>query len=358
MATIKDVAKRAGVSMGTASNVIRGSATVKRPLRERVEEAIRDLGFQPNHAARSLKSSRSHTLGMVISDITNPFFPLLVRGAEDAALEHGYLLNTFNTDDRVERERTIFSMLRQRRVDGVMAVVAPSPDPPAHLQHIMDTGVPLVCLDRMPADLRVDSVLVDNVRGAAMCVRHLISMGHRTIGVISGSPSLQTAQDRVAGYRLALSESGIPFNSALIREGNFRPESGHTLTKDLCLSIPVPTALFVTNGTMGMGALKAVQELGLRCPQDIALAVFDDVPGADVFRPQLTVVSQPAYQMGYQGTGLLIQRITGHTESTEPIRIVLQPELKIRESTNGARPRTETAADRSLEAPATASRRR
>ena len=295
---------------------------------------------------------------MVISDITNPFFPLLVRGAEDAALEHGYLLNTFNTDDRVDRERTIFGMLRQRGVDGVMAVVAPSPDPPAHLQHIMDTGVPLVCLDRLPADLRVDSVLVDNVRGAAMCVRHLISMGHRTIGVISGSPSLQTAQDRVAGYRLALSESGIPFNSALIREGNFRPESGHTLTKDLCLSIPVPTALFVTNGTMGMGALKAVQELGLRCPQDIALAVFDDVPGADVFRPQLTVVSQPAYQMGYQGTGLLIQRITGHTESTEPIRIVLQPELKIRESTNGARPRTENAADRSLEAPATASRRR
>ena len=342
MATIKDVAKRAGVSMGTVSNVIRGSATVRGPRRERVEAAIRDLGFHPNHAARSLKSSQSHTLGMVISDITNPFVPLLIRGAEEAALEQGYLLNTFNTDDQVERERIIFGMMRERRVDGVMAVVAPSSDPPAHLRSIVESGVPLVCLDRMPADLPVDAVLVDNIRGAAMCVRHLIAMGHRAIGVISGSPTLQTARDRVAGYRLALSESGIPFNSALIREGNFRAESGHALAKDLCLNPPVPTALFVTNGTMGMGALQAVHELGLRCPEDIALAVFDDVPGADVFRPRLTVVSQPAYQVGYQGTALLIQRIKNQIESREPIRIVLQPELKIRESTNGARPRIET----------------
>ncbi len=342
MATIKNVARRAGVSVGTVSNVINGTVAVKGPLRERVEEAIRDLVFHPNHAARSLKSRRSHTLGMVIADITNPFFPLMVRGAEDAALKLGYLLNIFNTDDHVERERTVFGMLRARCVDGVLIAAAPSSDPPTHLRDMMATGVPLVCLDRIPADLPVDSVLVDNVMGAAMCVRHLIAMGHRTIGVISGSPRLQTAQDRVAGYRVALSEVGIPFNPALVREGDFRAESGYLLTKDLCLSSTFPTALFLANGMMGMGALKAIQELGLRCPQDIAIAVFDDVPGADIFRPHLTVVSQPAYQMGYQGTELLIQHIAGKIESKEPVRIVLQPELKIRESTNGARPRTTT----------------
>jgi LacI family transcriptional regulator len=337
MATIKDVARRAGVSVGTVSNVLGGSPAVKEPLRERVEQAIRELGFHPNHAARSLKSRRTHTLGMVISDITNPFFPLMVRGAEDAALARGYLLNIFNTDDRVEREQTVFGMLAARRVDGVLAVVAPSANPPTHLAKMMEDGTPLVCVDRIPEGLPVDSVLVDNVRGAAMCVRHLMAMGHRAIGVISGSPHLQTARERVAGYRQALSEAGVPFNAELIRTGDFRSESGYLLTKDLCLSNVSPTALFVANGTMGLGAMRAVQELGLRCPQDIAIAVFDDVPGADVLRPQLTVVSQPAYQVGYRGTELLLARIAGEVESTEPVSIVLQPELKIRESTNAAR---------------------
>ena len=137
MATIKDVARRAGVSVGSVSNVLSGAAAVKGPLRERVEQAIKDLDFHPNHAARSLKSRRTHTLGMVISDITNPFFPLLVRGAEDAALKRGYLLNIFNTDDHVEREQSIFAVLRARCADGVLAVVAPSTGPPAHLQETM-----------------------------------------------------------------------------------------------------------------------------------------------------------------------------------------------------------------------------
>jgi LacI family transcriptional regulator len=172
-----------------------------------------------------------------------------------------------------------------------------------------------------------------------MCVRHLIAMGHRLIGIVSGSPRLQTAQDRLAGYRLALSEAGIQFDAALNRDGDFRMESGYFLAKDLCLSNPCPTALFVANGTMGLGALKAIQEIGLRCPQDIAIAVFDDVPGADVLRPQLTVVSQPAYLMGYKATELLLQRISGEIASNDPVSIVLQPELKIRESTNGARPK-------------------
>ncbi len=312
---------------------------MKEPVRERVKQAIKDLSFHPNYAARSLKSRRTHTLGMVISDITNPFFPLLVRGAEDAALKRGYLLNIFNTDDHVEREQSIFVVLRARGVDGVLAVVAPSTGPPAHFKETMEAGIPLVCLDRIPPALSVDSVVIDNVQGAVICVRHLVAMGHRTISIVSGSAHLQTARDRLSGYCQGLSEASIPFDPALVREGDFRVESGYRLAKDLCLSSPRPTALFIANGTMGMGAVMAVQEIGLRCPDDVAVVVFDDVPGSDLFRPRLTVVSQPAYQIGFQGAELLMQRIKGEIASKTPVSIVLQGELKIRESSNGARPR-------------------
>ena len=333
MATIKEVARRARVSVGTASNVISGTTPVGAELRERVERAIRELDYQPDHIARSLKSRRTNTLAIVISDITNPFFPLVVRGAEDAASQRGYLLTIFNTDDQFERERQIFSVLRMRRVDGVLVVVSPDSDRGTHFADMIAAGVPVVCLDRVPPNVKVDSVLVDNVKGARICVRHLIGMGHRRIGVISGPRKLQTARDRVEGYRLALREAGIPYSAALLREGDFRFDSGYRLAKDLCLSHPRPTALLALNCTMGMGAFKAVNELALRCPEDVALAVFDDVPGGDVFRPQLTVVSQPAYDIGYRAAELLIQRLTHEIESDKPVSLTLEPELKIRQST-------------------------
>ena len=333
MPTIKEVARKARVSVGTVSNVISGTAAVGAELRERVERAIRELNYHPDHIARSLKSRHTNTLAIVISDITNPFFPLVVRGAEDAASKNGYLLTIFNTDDRLERESQIFSVLRMRRVDGVLVVVSPNSADGTHVQDMTASGTPVVCLDRVPLGAEVDSVLVDNVKGARICVRHLITMGHRRIAVISGPRQLQTARNRVEGYRLALREAGIPYSAALVREGDFRFESGYRLAKDLCLDHPRPTALFALNCTMGMGACKAIQELALSCPEDIALAVFDDVPGADVFRPKLTVVSQPAYEVGYRAADLLIQRLTNQIASAKPVSIVLDPELIIREST-------------------------
>jgi LacI family transcriptional regulator len=216
----------------------------------------------------------------------------------------------------------------------------------------MGDGIPLLCLDRIPPALLVDSVVIDNVRGAVICIRHLVAMGHRRISIVSGSAHLQTAQDRLTGYCQGLSEAGIPFDPTLVREGDFRVESGYRLTKDLCLSNPRPTALFIANGTMGMGAVRAVQEIGLRCPYDVAVVVFDDVPGSDLFRPQLTVVSQPAYQIGFQGAELLIKRIKGEIDSKTPISIVLQGELKIRESSNGNRPRSEATEYSGVEIPA------
>jgi LacI family transcriptional regulator len=306
---------------------------VSQELRQRVEQAIAELNYHPNHIARSLKSRRSHTLAIVVSDITNPFFPLVVRGAEDAASKLGYLLTIFNTDDQLAREEQIFSVLRSRHIDGVLVVVTPESGEGTHIPDTIAAGIPVVCLDRVPPNVAADSVLVDNVKGACICVRHLTGMGHRQIALISGPLKLQTARDRVKGYRIALREAGVPFDASLLREGDFRFESGYRLAKDLCLLHPRPTAILALNCMMGTGAYKAVQELALSMPEEMALAVFDDVPGNDLLKPQITVVSQPAYDIGFKATELLIRRITNQIPANQPISLVLEPELKIRQST-------------------------
>jgi len=335
MATIKEVARRARVSVGTASNVISGSAPVSAKLRERIEKAIRELDYQPNHVARSLKVRQTRMLGMVLSDITNPFFPQMVRGAEDAALRHNYLLVTFNTDDHPEREKQILSVLRTRRVDGILLVMAPSDGDDSHIRKAIAAGTRIACLDRVSDGLAVDSVCTNNVKGAEMCVRHLISMGHRRIGIITGSPVVQTARDRLKGYMNSLREAGIPIDEGLIGKGDFRMETGYRASKDLLLGALRPTAIFASNAMMGLGVVKATEELGLRCPEDVAIAMFDDLPFAEALRPHLTAVAQPAYSIGFQGAELLIQRIEGKVRQKQPVSIRLEPELRVRESSLG-----------------------
>jgi len=337
MATIKEIADRARVSIGTVSNVINGTAVVSIRRRERVLAAIRELDYHPNHVARSLKLRTTRMLGMVISDITNPFFPQLVRGAEDVALKHNYLLITFNTDDNLERERQVLSVLRQRRVDGVLLVVAPNAGNDSHIRDTLKSGVPTVCLDRLPAGIEIDSVTVDNVGGARTCVKHLIAMGHRGIAILTGPARLQTAAERLQGYKEALIEAGLPIDPGMIREGDFRVESGYHLGRELLAGAGRPTAVFVGNNMMSLGLLRAVGELGLHCPEDIAVAIFDDFPFADAFRPRLTAVAQPAYSIGYRGAELLIERIEKKLVDPTPVRIRLSTELVIRESSAGYR---------------------
>lgn len=333
MATMKQVAEKAKVSVGTVSNVLTGSSRVSRAKLDRVNRAIRELDYHPNQIARSLKTRQTHLLGMVISDITNPYFPLVVRGAEDAALEHGYLLVSSNTDHQIDRERRALSVLRNRRVDGVLLVVAPNGGDTEHIEKTNASGIPIVCLDRIPMGLKLSSVTVDAVHGTAMCMRHLISMGHRSIAIITGHMQLQNAVDRLEGYRLALLEAGLPIDETLILRGDFKTESGYLLTKKLMLSGRRPTAMFVSNGMMGLGALKALKEMKIECPEELALAVFDELPGSGSFTPEVTAVVQPAYEIGYRGAKLLIQQIeSGPTQ--EPSEIHLTAELRIRESTS------------------------
>ncbi len=334
MPTIKDVASRAGVSVGTVSNVLSGSATVTDDLRSRVEAAIAELDYRPNLIARSLKKRQTNTLGMIISDIVNPFFPEMVRGAEDAAAAAGYILTTFNTDDRVERERQVFELLRSRRVDGLLLVVALVRGDLSHVHQAVEEGLPIVCLDRRPEGLDLDSVTADNAGGVRQCIEHLIERGHRRIAVITGGQGKYITQVRLDGYLEAMVAAGLPLDPNLIRDGNFRRESGFAIAKELLSGPNPPTAIFSCNFMMNLGVVQAVEELGLESPRDIALATFDRLKLAEAFRPHMTSVEQPSYEIGAQGTRLLIDRIQNPLEGAPSMHIQLPTQLRIAESSS------------------------
>ena len=310
MSTIKEVAERAGVSIGTVSNVLNGVARVSNARTARVLAAVKELDYHTNEVARSLKVKQTRMLGMVLPDITNPFFSDIIRGAENAALERGYLLLTANTDEQVEREKRFVAALRSRRVDGILLAAAASKSE-THLKSVVAAGVPIVCLDRIAPGLAVDAVLADNVRGTQECIRHIIRLGHSRIAVITGSLELQIARERLAGYRAALEEENMNYSPDLVMEGDFREESGYRLGKELLLRREPPSAIFACNGVMTLGLLMALDELGVSCPGEIALATFDDLPLAHSFHPHLTAVAQPGNSIGYQGANLLIDRVEG-----------------------------------------------
>src|SRR5512140_1282757 len=209
MATIKEVADLAGVAVGTVSHVITGSVPVSEPLRLKVQAAIRELNYHPNHVARSLKTSKTMTLGIVVPDLTISFFPQLIRGAETAARKRGYSLIAVNSDDDGDRQRELLSLLRSQRVEGILLVIAAAPTPLNHLTRILDASIPMVCLDRIPDRVPVDSVSVDDEAAAAMGVEHLIAMGARRIAIATGAISLKNERRRLQGYRQALLSAGI-----------------------------------------------------------------------------------------------------------------------------------------------------
>lgn len=335
MPTIVEVAKRARVSTATVSNVIRGTKRVSPALSERVQTAIRDLDYSPNELARSLKMKQTRMLAMVLPDITNPFFPEIIRGAEDRAFERGYFLMTANTDEQIGRERRIIAALRSYRIDGILLASAPGKDM-SHILNTMRAGISIVCLDRSVAGIKTDAVLLDNVRGGQECVRHLIQSGHRRIAIITGPLKLQTGRERLRGYEDALREADIAIDRDLIFEGDFREESGHRLSNELLRGRNKPSAIFVCNGVMTLGVLKSLEETGVRCPEDISLATFDDLTLDHSFHPHLTAVVQPSYEIGARAATVLMDRIEGKL-AQNPLIVRIVPTLVIRESTRAKR---------------------
>ncbi len=336
MPTIKEVALRARVSVGTVSNVLSGRVPVSKRLSDRVQSVIRQLDYHPNHIARSLKIRQSNTIGFVISDITNPFFTQLVRGAEDAAWKANYLLIILNSDEQLEREQQVIAALRARRVDGVMLVSAADGES-EHIRALNEAGTPLVCVDReIPG---FDCVVVNNADGARACVAHLISTGHRRIGMLNGDLRVAVARERHLGYQRALRDAGIPYDPALVTHFGLRVEDGYRGAAQILAANPRPDAIFTANSMIAMGLLRALRERGLACPRDIAIGAFDDSIFHEATVPPLTSVAQPAYELGKRSVELLLDRIAHPMKNPKRKRtkIVLDTTLVIRES-SGATP--------------------
>ena len=339
MLTIVEVAKRAHVSTATVSNVIRGTRRVSDKLTLRVQAAIKEMNYTPNEIARSLKVKQTRMLAMVLPDITNTFFPEIVRGAEDAAFARGYLLLSANTNEQSDRERRIIAALRSYRVDGVLLATAQSSfdHDSSHIASMIQAGCAVVCLDRALPEVSTDAVLLDNVGGARACVRHLIERGHRHIAIITGALHLQTGYERLEGYKQALAEAGIALNKKYVLEGDFRVESGRRLCQYLLAQCPQATAIFACNGMMTIGVLQVLQEQGFQVPSDYALATFDEISTDHSYPTPLTTVIQPSYEMGLRAASMLMDRIEGRL-ARSPSVIRIPPKIEFRASTAPQRP--------------------
>lgn len=333
--TIQEVAAYAGVSSATVSRVLNGHPRVSAELRERVLEASRALGYQPNRVARRLRigSSTSDVVGLIISDIENPFFISVVRGVEDVAYANRLSVVLCNTDESPAKQQMYLNVMLAERVGGLIISPAPGSDY-QELDRLRQKGIPIVLLDRRAERYDFDTVQVDNVHGAFMAVSHLIELGHRRIALIGGTAGLTTARDRYEGYRNALEKAGIALDKSLIKQGDYKKASGYQLTLDLMQLREPPRAIFVANNLMTLGTLQALQELRIHVPQDVALVGFDDMPWSGQLCPPLTAVAQPTYDLGQEAGRLLLRRMPDRDAAAQTI--VLQTRLIIRES-SGAR---------------------
>ena len=331
MPTIYDVAKRAGVSSMTVSRVINGKRDVKPETREKVLKAIEEIGYVPNSLARSFVLQKTKSIGLVITDITNPFFTTLARGVEDTAMKNQFSVIFCNTDENPEKELLYLEVLARKRIDGVILASASGKRSP--LKSLLIKNIPIVLIDRDIEGLDdLDVVKGDSVQGAYLLTKHLISLGHRRIGIIVGNRNISTAEERVEGYKRALAESGIPVDESLIKFSQYSRDGGYNSTKELLSLEDRPTAIFGGNNFIAIGSLVAIRELGLKVPEDIALVSFDDIESLSQVYPFLTVVTQPAYSMGVIAAELLIRRIEGRDKIEERRKVILQPELIVRES--------------------------
>ena len=330
MATIHDVAQRAGVSPITVSRVINHSGYASRDTRERVEAAVIELGYVPNQLARSLRSKRTHTLALVLTDITNPFFTTVARGVEDTASDADYTVIFCNTDESESEEKKYLQVLLQQQVDGILLVPARSVSDSIDL--IRKQHTPVVVLDRrVPLQAGVDIVRCDSEGGAYQLTRLLIDLGHRHIAALSAPLYVSTSEDRIAGYRRAMTEAGLGAEAEQTFFGAFTQASGYQMAQQALASEPRPTAFLAANNLIAIGALKAVRDVGLRVPEDIALVGFDDLPAALVISPFFTVAAQPAYEMGRKATQLLLARLAGEVPDSCQ-NIVLPIEMLVRQS--------------------------
>ena len=330
MATIKDVAKAAGVSTATVSAVVNDSAFVSSELRARVTAAISSLDYAPLSAARNLKKGRSQLIALVVSDLANPFFARVVHAAEAAAAAWGYALVIFNSDEKPENERRILIRIRALSCDGILLVPV---DARAGAEQRDSDGstIPLVHFGRVAHGARSDSVTIDNEAAGCAVTDYLLDLGHRSVGTITGPLHLTTGKGRLEGLQRAMSARGLSPRPEHVRSGEFREDVAYSVAREMLDGPNRPTALYAASGVMALGVLRALADLGLRCPDDISIASTDTIPGIGSLRPRLTRTEHPVTDMVNEALRLLTDRIARPSPDA-PRHVVFQPSLILGDS--------------------------
>lgn len=333
MATIYDIAKKAGVSPMTVSRVINNSPLISEKTKQKVETIIRELDYIPNKQARSLVSKETKLVSLLIPDISNPFFTNIARGAEDKAIQQGYQLLLGNSDENREKEAKYVDLLISSGVDG--ALIAPTGDASqANLKKLTKHRIPFVLVDRFVEPAEADIVAGDNLDTTRKLVNHLIGLGHRRIALVNGPGSVSNARERFQAYKDAIVLAGLEWDPALVFETHFKQDNFEEIVSKL-ISLEAaarPSAILATNNFIGVNTLRALQTLNIRVPEDVSVVCFDDPETIPDYNPFLTVAAQPAYDMGFIGMQLLIERIEGSAPAAKR-RIVLPSDLIVRKST-------------------------
>jgi LacI family transcriptional regulator len=345
-ASLIEVARLAEVSTATAGRALGGYGKVSERTRERVLAAAAELGYRPNSLARSMVTGSTHTIGVVVTDVANPFFATALRGITDVTSPAGFEVLLANTGGELAAEQRAVTVMSEKRVDG-MIVAAARPGEAAHLKHAMSAGVPIVLIDRQVSGVPdADSITVDNDRAAAEAVEHLLELGHRRIGVITEAGDqlarvrsgtrrrgLFPSAVRLRGYVTALQAAGLPVDESLVASARYDRESAYDAMNRL-LDLPEPpSAVLCTDNVLASGAYRAAQDRGLRMPAEVSLIGFDDEPWTTLVRPELTVVEQPTYDLGARAGQHLLDRITAGDTPRRPQHIQLSAKLVARSST-------------------------
>lgn len=330
--TIDDVARQAGVSASTVSRVMNRKGNVRAETHERVLAAVANLGYVPSGSARALRGKPAQSVALLVSDVANPFYAAITRGVEDVAQSRGYSLIICNADRGHAKQHQYLERLRGEGVRGM--IIAPAKHALSELRRLSRDGIALVIVDwRYPLP-NADNVYADSIAGARLLVEHLVGLGHERIAVISGPRGDATAEDRVAGYRLALEAAGIACDAGLVRFGRFAREHGRRSCLALLAAAAPPTAVLTCNNRLAAGAYEALVARGLRMPEDIRLVSFDDVPFMPALAYRLTLLAQPDYEMGRIAAELLFERLSGERGAGERRDVVLQGHLVIRDATD------------------------
>ncbi|QGP93079.1 HTH-type transcriptional regulator DegA [Neomoorella glycerini] len=334
-ATIYDVAKKAGVSISTVSRVLNNSSRVKESNRERVLQAIEELGYERNLLAAALMKKNTHTLGLIIADIANPFYAEIARAVEDKAAENHFNVIVCNTDNNLKKEAAYIAILRQKRIDGIIFTTPEINNNNIKKLYQEQPDFPMVLIGSRIEGCAIDTVLVNNYLGTTEAMKYLTSLGHKRIGFIYGLPTTLSSRERLAGYHHYLAENGMKRDSKLILGGAFKIENGYQKAKELLQLENPPTAIFAANDLIAIGALETAREMGIEVPNELSILGYDNINLSTITYPKLTTVAQPMMEMGARAAEMVIERIHGRRSSPEVVTLL--PRLVVRDSTGPVR---------------------